>query len=511
MNPRPRLTLAAVTLLLLGVTSACTEKPPVGRDTPIRIAVPVIPPAIGNPYQGITIPSTLALQAVFDTVTSMDARGQVVPALALSWEQETPTEWLFRLRPGVRFSNGEPFTAEALVESARHMATLRGRGETIGSTLAQIESVEQVDALTARIRLSEPDPLLPLHASIWRIPAPAHWRTLKLPAGARNALGSGPFVLAGREEGRLVLDANPQAWRSPAAARLELLMIPDATARVQAFLSGAVDMAMVVSPDTTAAVARAGGRVVARLTPQVDLLAFRTERRASTPLKDPRVRRAMTLAVDRALLTRYVLGGATGPASQLSFPGAFGYDPALAPLPHDPAAARRLMAEAGYPEGFALTMMVTTGEVVGDTLYYQQIASDLKKIGIDVEIRGRPPARQMQDIFSGKLDVDLFSWNTRGTDPLNDYRHRSCLKSSPSRQPFHCDPVLTRQLHAAMVESGLGRRQALYAAIARYERDHPPGLMLWQRPDFDVVAANLDGYAPVQDMLHLERLARRLP
>jgi ABC-type transport system substrate-binding protein len=71
--------------------------------------------------------------------------------------------------------------------------------------------------------------------------------------------------------------------------------------------------------------------------------------------------------------------------------------------------------------------------------------------------------------------------------------------------------VLTRQLHAAMVESDLGRRQALYAAIARYERDHPPGLMLWQRPDFDVVAANLDGYAPVQDMLHLERLARRLP
>jgi peptide/nickel transport system substrate-binding protein len=414
---------------------------------------------------------------------------------------------VFRLRPGVSFSNGEPLTADALVESVRHMSSKRGRAETIGSTLAQIESIETIDPLTVRIALSEPDPLLPLHASLWRVPAPAHWRSLQLPAQARNAIGSGPFVLAGREEGRLVLKANPRAWRKAQVEAIELLTIPDATARLQAFVSGAVDIAMVLSRDNRAAAERGGGRMVTRLTPQVDFIGFLTERR-ETPLADPRVRRALSLAVDRRQLTDYLLGGATQPASQLNVPGAFGYDASLAPLPHDPARARRLLAEAGVAHGLRLKMIVTTGEVAGDTVYFQQIGSDLRKVGVEVEIRNRPSTRQLQELFSGNLQGDLFSFNTRGTDPLMDFRHRSCLHPKAGRLPFHCDPALTDLLMLAQGEPDLVRRRQRYADIAAYERDHPPGILLWQRPDFDAVGAQVAGYAPVQDLIGLEHLRR---
>lgn len=499
-----RLWLAVAALLVI----SCGRAPEAARGDAIRIAVPVIPPAIGNPYQGVTIPTTLALQAIFDTVTTTDPAGNPRSGLAIAWENVDPLTWIFRLRPDVSFSNGEALTVEALIESVQHMASGRGRSETLGSMLMQIRSVEAIDPLTARIRLREPDPLLPLHTSVWRVPAPAHWRTLKLPAEARNAVGSGPFMLAGREEGRLVLKANPRAWRKAAAPAIELLMIPDATARLQAFASGAVDIAMVLSLENRTVAERNGGRLVTRLTPQVDFLAFRTVQVPGSPLQDARVRRALNMAVDRGLLTRYVLGGATRPAAQLNVPGAFGFDPALAPLPFDPQAARMLLAEAGFQHGFPLIMIVTTGEVAGDAVYLQQIGSDLRKAGIAVEIRNRPSSRQLQEIFSGNVPGDLFSFNTRGNDPLNDYRHRACLQRSVARQPFHCDPALTAMLHAAVAELDVERRKARIAAIAAYERDHPPGLILWQRPDFDAVSPQVRGYAPFQDMIGLEHIHR---
>jgi peptide/nickel transport system substrate-binding protein len=497
-------------LLVAALLAACSPESASDRQATIRIAVPLVPPAIGNPYQGVTIPTTLALQAIFDTVTMVDGAGNAIPGLAIAWESQDPLHWIFRLRPGVTFSNGEPLTAEALVESVRHMTSTRGRAETIGSTLAQVESIEALDALTVRIGLGEPDPLLPLHSSVWRVPAPAHWRTLQLPAQARNALGSGPFVLAGREEGRLVLKANPRAWRKPAVETIELLTIPDATARLQAFVSGAVDIAMVLSPDNRAAAERGGGRMVTRLTPQVDFIGFLTERR-DTPLRDPRVRRALALAVDRRQLTEYLLGGATQPASQLNVAGAFGYDASLPPLPHDPAQARRLLAEAGQAGRLRLKMIVTTGEVAGDAVYFQQIGSDLRKVGVEVEIRNRPSTRQLQELFSGNLQGDLFSFNTRGTDPLMDFRHRSCLHPKAGRLPFHCDPALTALLEQAQGEPDLARRRQRYAQIAAYERDQPPGILLWQRPDFDAVSPRVEGYAPVQDLIGLEHLRRVAP
>lgn len=499
---------SSAVLVLAVLLAGCgrnAEPPP--AEAPIRSGVPAIPANIGNPYQGITMPSVVALQLVFDTVTTLDAEGNAAPGLAVAWRQEGPLAWIFELRPGITFSNGEPLDATALVESAQHLASKSGRGETIGSTLYQVESAERIDDLTVRVRLTEPDALLPIHLAVWRVPAPRHWKTLQMPAGASDAVGSGPFTIAERRDGQLLLRANPRAWRKASSPAIQLLLIPEATARVQAFTSGAVDMAMVVMGDSRPAVERSGGRLVTRLTPLVDYIGFITEGR-DTPLDDVRVRRAINMAVDRASLTHNILNDATRPASQLTMPGAFGYNAALEPIAFDPAGARRLLEEAGHGGGLKLSMAVTTGEVSGDSLYFQQIGTDLKNVGIEVEIRARPIARHMQDIFTGTATADMFSWNSRGADPLTDFRLRSCQRTAPTRMPYHCDRRVTEMVKAALAEGDLEKRRQLYSQILAYERDNPPGLLLWQRPDFDAVSGSVAGYQPIQDALQFERLSR---
>ena len=146
--------------------------PAYAADDVLRIGMGFLSFRRGDPYQGITLPSVMAHQAVYDTLTSIGEKGEVLPALAVTWKAENPKTWVFTLRQSVSFSNGEPLTADALVVSATHMATQKGRAETIGSALYQVERAEKVDDLTVRVHLNEADPLFPLHATAWRVPAP---------------------------------------------------------------------------------------------------------------------------------------------------------------------------------------------------------------------------------------------------------------------------------------------------------------------------------------------------
>jgi peptide/nickel transport system substrate-binding protein len=385
------------------------------------------------------------------------------------------------------------------------MNTPQGKSETIGSTLFQVASAEAIDPLTVRVNLRAPDVLFPLRASIWRIPAPAQWKSLDPATQANQAIGSGPFVFDSKSDSKVTLRANKNSWRAPKVDGMDIILIADSTARMQAFVSRAVDIAIGLSLESKEQVEAAGGRLFSYLTPQVDMVAFATERPGS-PLVDPRVRRALNLAVNRQLIVEQILDGSTRPASQLAFPGAFGYDAALKPFPYDPAEAKRLLAEAGFAKGMSLKMAVSNGLNSGDSLYYQQIAADLRAVGVQVELMGRPQARLMQDMFAGNLDVDLFGWVARDNDPLTDYRFRACMNPNPARVAYHCDAELTPLLQKAAAETDLALRRTLYGEILTFEQQSPPGLFLWQRPEFDALAANVQGYQPGQDMMRLEQI-----
>ena len=455
----------------------------------------------GNPYQGITLPPVFPHHAVYDTLTTLDRDGKVAPSLAVSWQAETPSVWVFKLRPGVAFTNGEMLTSEALVASAEHMATAKGRSETIGSQMYQVARAEAVDELTVRVHLSEPDGLFPLHASSWRIPAPKAYANTPREEYDAHPVGSGPFKVVSWDAGKVVMVANRQSWRAPKLDGIEIVEVADETARLQAFLSGAVNFVMGVAPDNRPQIEQDGGVMFTRMTLLVHFLAFNTTR--ETPLKDKRVRQALNLAVDRAAIVREVLGGMTEPASQLSYKGAFGYNDALKPMPYDPDKAKKLLAEAGYPNGLKLVVGVTAGLRASDTLYAQQIAADLAKIGVSAEVLSRPQQKQQADMFNGKLDVDIHSTFTRGVDAITDYRHRTCAGLTQGRAAYHCDPAITTVVKAAMAESDADQRAALYRQVAAMEQDSPPGILLWRGAEFDALKKNITGYRPAYDLLNL--------
>ncbi len=494
---------------LLGLVAAAV----IAAATPAASAEKILKVGMGfiaespNPYRGISLPPVFPHHAVYDTLTVLDAKGNVVPSLAVEWKAEAPDVWVFTLRKGVSFSNGEPLTTETLLVSQQYMSTSKGRAETIGSSMYMVDKVEVIDDLTARIKLNEPDPLFPLHATAWRLTAPRHWKTTGAEVAGNQpmGIGTGPFVITSWEAGKIVMKANKNSWRAPKVDGMEIREIPEETARLQAFVSGAVNMVLGVAPDERETVEKNEGTFFPRFTTQVNFIAPTTYNR-DTPLKDRRVRMALNYAVNRDALLKQVLHDPVPPAAQLNIPGAVGFDPDLKPIPYDPKKAKALLAEAGYPNGFKIEIGVTPGLRANDTLYYQQIASDLAKVGVQVELRAHTQGVQQKDMFQGKLTVGAFNMITRGNDMITDYRFRTCLNLTQGRAPFHCEPEITAVAKEAMAEMDPVKRAVLYKKILKLESENPPGIFLWQGVEYDALAKGITGYAPAQDFMNLHTI-----
>ena len=284
----------------------------------MTIGSPMLPPTLGNPHQNVSLPGTLPLRAVFDTLTRIGEDGAAGPALATSWDAETSTTWVLTLRENIVFSNGEPFNADAVVAAIGYLLSDTGKSETIGTHLARINvsGARARDALTVEIATSRPNAILPIHLDFVRIPAPKHFETLGPQAFALDPVGTGPFKVEAWQESRIVLAANPSTWRPPKIDRVILVGVPDEAARLQGLLSGSLDVAMNVAPDERAVVEAAGGRLVSYAEPNVLYLQFVTAK--DSPLTDVRVRRALNYAVNKELMLDVLFDGAAEPTGQIT-------------------------------------------------------------------------------------------------------------------------------------------------------------------------------------------------
>ncbi len=410
------------------------------QDQTLRIAPSVLTSTKGNPYNVLTMQAVMPMHAIFDTLTTINEDGEIVSSLAVAWSTKDAQTWIFELRPNVTFSNGEPFNAAAVVASANYLTSGRARADTIGGTLYQLEEAIALDELTVEVRLSVPHAIFPLHATDWRIAAPGHWVELGPDAFALDPVGTGPFQVTEWGETSITLVAHENSWRPPKVDALEIIQLPEQSARIQALISGAIDIATAIAPEDKTAVEAFGGTFVGRLTPNVSFIPFLTVR-GESPVKDVRVRQALNYAVNRRLIIEVMLAGSTEPSGQLAFPGAFGFNPDIEAFPHDPEKAKVLLTEAGYPNGFDMEL-ATTLRGGNDGAILQQIASDLAEVGVRVEIQTKPMMSLLSALYGGALDADAFGLFVRGHDPLITYRFRTCLGLAASRAPYHCDEDL---------------------------------------------------------------------
>jgi peptide/nickel transport system substrate-binding protein len=473
----------------------------------MRIALPNFPSTINNPYQASSLPVIMPTLAVFDPLTVIDGDGNVRPWLAIGWDVDPSAMlWTVRLRENIEFANGEPFDADAIVSSLEHMQTVVGRSETIGSAMAFVKSARALAPHTVEIELTEPDPQFPRRMALWKIPAPRSWAAGVQENRWRTAAGTGPFVIEAVTPNSIRMRANPRAWNRSALAALEFLRLPEQASRLQALSSRTVDVAANLGVEDRALVERAGATFRKRAISTLPLIGFAVEQNPTSPLKDVRVRQALNYAVNKQAIASVILGGAVQPIAQLALPGVAGFDPALAPYSHDPAKAKALLAEAGYGDALALVMRVAaTG--TDDLTYLQQVALDLRAVGIDVTVTTSTQYEMTRALFEGRHEADLFTTGARGLDPLNDYRLRACAGLTGEHKPFFCDAETVSLFRQARAATTVEAQALAMRDLLRREHASPPGLFLWEGVNFDAVAARVSGYRIAYDFLPLHELA----
>jgi peptide/nickel transport system substrate-binding protein len=470
-----------LTLVLL-VQSLAAHAAPEPAGT-LRVGLNGFPASLGNPFKGNGRPGTLVWYALFDGLTQLDEDGRLRPALALSWEIIEPTRWRFELRPGVRYANGKPFDARSAAAVIDWLISGPGRATVIGNELRGITEVRATAPLTLEIVTKDPDPILPKRMVGALMVEPDTWGQLGPDGFSLAPVGTGPFLLErwDQRKRRAYARLNPHRWRDSAFARLEFVELPDAAVRTQALLSRDVDLATVEIEELDRLEDR-GYPVIVTPSMSVMSVVFITERPDPAPLRDLRVRQALNYAVDRETIARTLMRGLGRPAGQPAPSVSFGYDPTLEPYPYDPARARRMLAEAGYANGFPLTIEILINAFPADGLIYQAMAHYLREVGIDVSLRVITFPQYLRNLQRNGFAGDAFGsmWNSA---PYNDATRPMESVSCRRPKPFFCDRELAAQLEQAMRILPDDERLAAMRRVGRAYHEAAPALFLVEQFD----------------------------
>jgi peptide/nickel transport system substrate-binding protein len=390
-SPHRRMACAALAAAALSFTAHC-HRPAASPERPLRIAINSGPFTL-DPHAGELL-SLSVLRNLYDSLTAFDAGNRVGPALAESWENPDEITWIFHLRRGVHFHDGRELTArDVLFSFDRARRTPRSE---IGTYLVAIDKVLALAPHTVEITTRRPDPiLLNKIAFVLIVPAGS-------PPDILQPIGTGPYRLVVHQPGkRLALRAFERYWGgAPREQAVEFLPLPDHDSRMKGLLDGDLDIIAEPRFSDLARIRAARGCRVAKQVQSlgVTYLLARSDRR---PLDDPRTRRALSLAVDRAALVRQALRGEGVPLGQMVTNNVFGFAPDIPPPAAAPAAARALLAAAGHPGGLDLTLQIRPG--LRPEL--DALAQQLLSAGIRVRASERP-----LEAFSADADFSFASW-----------------------------------------------------------------------------------------------------
>jgi peptide/nickel transport system substrate-binding protein len=448
------------------------------QEKTLRLGVVGLPPGLGNPYRGTGVPTIYTIRAMFEGLTFVTEAGDVEQLLATSWEMLDDLTWRFELRRDVLFHNGTPFNADAVVNAVDYLTSPEAGVEPIARDLGALERAEAEDEHTVIIHTDVPAPLLPAMMESLLIVEPNLWRQLGRDQFARVPVGTGPFKLAQWSDAKATLTAHTNGWRQPRVDELEIFAIPDASARVQAILSNRIDIAVAMSRDDILAIEAGGGTGDVGTTISVLGIVFiLTGLDDGHPLLDKRVRQALNYGVDKDAYVAALFGNQTVAASQPATAAAFGFNKDVKPYPYDPDRARRMLAEAGYPDGFTFTAEVTIGGGASLAPAYQQVASDLLDIGVVMSLKTMPVQQLIRGIQEGDWRGEAFGMNysaERTADALRPLRLHSCIH----RSPWYCDRALSDKIQTAFTTSDLDTRRTLTEEIMAAYHDEAPAIWM---------------------------------
>ena len=341
-----------------------------------------------DPGRHSVYPTANVLLQIYDALITLDPAGGFRPSLATEWSNPDPLTWRFRLRPGVRFHNGEKLDAAAVKASFDRVLDPAFKAPYY-SRISAIRSISVADELTVDFHTAKPYPTMLFSLYEGSFPAmitPPGYVAQKGPDALGSApVGTGPYrFVEWRRDDRVVLEANPDYWGGkPAIPRAVFRPIKETRTRIAELRTGGVQLAVDIPPEDMAGLDGGATRVANIASELLYFFAFDTLK--PSPLTDRRVRQAINHAVDVPTIQKALLGG-LGTRIALTLPtNAFAYDPAWTPYPYDPARARALLAEAGFADGLTIPMMGRQGRYLKDREIMEAVAGFLRRVGIKVQ------------------------------------------------------------------------------------------------------------------------------
>ena len=444
-------------------------------------------------------PTHMVSRQVYESLVTRVVDMSIEAQLATSWEAKDPETWVFTIRDGVVFSDGSPLKASDVVFSINRALT--GASDMI-ELIDSITSVKATFNNQVEIKTEGPNPILLNQLSQIFIMSEA-WskkhgceQSQDFDASQEtycsiNAMGTGPFKITLREQNtRTVFERNSNWWGDQSQHNIdtiELLPIKNDATRVAALLSGDIDFTNFTPAQD---INRINGSALHKVesTPQARTIFFGMDQgsdelrssniKGKNPLKDKRVRLAMYHALDMNAIKDKVMRGLSEPAGMITFPGVQGYTKELdARLPYDPNMSKKLLADAGYPDGFEITLDCPNNRYINDEAICVAAVSMLAKVGIKVNLDAQPKSIHFKDLQNDLSDFYMLGWGVPTFD--SHYVYSFLLKSDGSWNKVGFSNARVDELVGTMLtETNLDQRNANIAEAWAIVQDNMPYLPL---------------------------------
>lgn len=467
-------------------------------------------PTSFNPNQAKTAPANSVYRAILQPLVYADSQdsGKLTPALATEWTLDG-TAWVFTLRDGVKWSDGSDFTADDVVATI----DLMQHGEPASQYLSRISfvtGVTAVDPHTVRFETNGQSATLPAALSDVYV-----YQKAQIDAGGNDAInsgpiGTGPFKLDSKQDGvEVTVVRNDLYWGdAPALDKVIFKAIADDSTRTAALQAGEIDVAFNVPPDTAKALDGQGG-IAIQWTPigQGMVLSLVTgSPDIAEPLKSAEVRQALNYAVDtQAIVDSALLGYGAPLQGQVLGSDGVGYDPDIPAFGYDPDKAKQMLADAGYPDGFSMTIYTATGRYVKQQEIPQLIAGYLQQVGIQADVKTLEWSDLNAGVSKGAYGATYSGWNYY---PTMDGDAPFQLYTCNAGRLMLCDQQFDDLLTQERSEFDPDKRVALLQQMSQILHDQAPAIFLFQSPDVFGVRSNVHGFTPTaDDMIHVETIS----
>lgn len=488
-----RHTMAAVAALVLSLAVS-----PLFAQT-LTIGVRAGPDSI-DPHFSASGTHAEALKHIFDTLVWSGDGLNLEPRLAESWRAINDTTWEFKLRRGVKFHDGSEMTAEDVKFSIDRVPAVSGPAATT-IYVRSVKEVKVVNPATVLVITHGPSPTLPndfVRLFVVSAKAAKNYSTKETANAGFNAgtaaIGTGPYkFVTWTPKEQLVLERFDGYWggRQP-WQRVVRREVPNDAARVAQLKAGQLDLiARVPATDVPALQKDPNLRIVKSDTIYVFNMEFDMREKAyqvtakdgsalpGNPMRDPRVREAIDLAIDRQALAEIAMEGTGKPANQIVTPTIFGYNKSIPQPKVDLARARKLLAEAGYPNGFKGVFLFTSDRLPGDRQVGTAVAQMLARIGLELQTNAQPAAVFFPSRGRGEFSVAMWGWGTL-TGEANLTLTSLVHTNDPARRmggfntSGYSNPKLDKLIQNAGVEMNVDtRRRLLEEALALVAQDRP--------------------------------------